>query len=326
MPGTEHIFIGGLFRTGTDLIRNALNAAPDVRIAGETHFLGDPTVLDLLQQGRSRRFPVPAPDDSAYYLWRLSHLGNRRTPIGPGGIPTDQSARIVVDHIYDHVGRHDRAFWYWLVKNVERDDFLAHFLQTERTDRGLFELMMAYYAQGRPIHGEKTPAHLHHVPTLLGWFSKAKFVHMMRDPRAVLVSQRQKRAASNSVSPLYRLFQRSPAGYDAFLTLGISANWLRAAQLHDCYRQRYPNRYYLVRFEDLVTEPRQQLARLCQFLEIQYSEVMLERRVVNSSFVPRDQVLGFDPSVTSRWREHLHPVTNRWLRLLCGRHLADFGY
>jgi hypothetical protein len=326
MAKTEFIFIGGLFRTGTDLLRNALNSTESVRVTGETHFFGDPTVMELLGQGVRRRLPLAASPDTAHYLWRLSHLGTRRQPLGPGGIPTGDWARRIVDHIYDHLGRHDRAFWYWLANNVEREHFLRCFMDSPRTDRALFELLLTLYAQGRPIRGEKTPAHLHHVPTLLAWFPGAKFVHMLRDPRAVFVSQRKKKAANPNVSGLLRLLRRTPASYDAYLSLGVGANWLRAVALHAHYQQAYPDRYYLLRFEDLVAQPAEELQRLCRFLDIDFDERMLQRGVVNSSFVPRGQVAGFDPAVATRWRQHLHPLTNRWFGLLCGSHLARFGY
>jgi len=322
----DYVFIGGLFRTGTDLVRNALNSGSQIRITGETHFFGDPTVLTLLRQGLGGQLPQPAPADRADYMWRLSHLGTQRTRVGPGGQPNEKTAHLIVDHLYDHVGKLDRAFWYWLGQHVERDTFMRRFLETDRTDRALFELLMKLYAQGRPIRGEKTPAHLHHVPTLLAWFPKAKFIHMLRDPRAVFVSQRKKKAENTSVSRLYRLFRSTRASYDAYLSLGVSVNWLRAVQLHACYQNHFPERYYLLRFEDLVADPRGQLERLCQFLGIDFEEPMLERRVVNSSFVARGAVMGFDAAATTRWRQQLHPLTNRWFVLLCGQHLERLGY
>ncbi|MCC6190600.1 MAG: sulfotransferase [Anaerolineales bacterium] len=326
MPTPRYIFIGGIVRTGTDLLRNAFNALPDVRLAGETHYLGDPAILTLVRQSVTRQLPQPAPPDQAYYLWRLSRYGTRRKSIGSEGIPTETGAELIVNHIYDHLGQSDRAFWHWLVNNVERQALLANFLAGERTDGALFELLLSLYAAGAPIRGEKTPAHLFNVPTLLAWFPTAKFVHMLRDPRAVFVSQRRKKANTPDVSRLYQLFRRTPASYDVYLSLGISISWLRATSLHAYYQRAYPDRYCLLRFEDLIVQPEAQLRQLCQFVAIDFDERMLQRRVVNSSYVPRNQVMGFDPSVVTRWRQHIHPLTKRWFARLCGSRLSRFGY
>jgi hypothetical protein len=53
---------------------------------------------------------------------------------------------------------------------------------------------------------------------------------------------------------------------------------------------------------------------------------MLQQTVVNSSYVSGGQVKGFDTTAVDRWREHLHPLINRWFVYWCRDQLIEFGY
>jgi hypothetical protein len=53
---------------------------------------------------------------------------------------------------------------------------------------------------------------------------------------------------------------------------------------------------------------------------------MLEQVVHNSSYAPKGSGAGIDQRAAERWRERLPRTTERWLSLLCGRDLEQFGY
>jgi hypothetical protein len=200
-------------------------------------------------------------------------------------------------------------------------------METDRTERSFFELMMALYAGERPIRGEKTPIHIHYLPTLLEWFPNARFVHMLRDPRAIFLSQCRKKSTSANVSQTHRPFRGTRLTYEAYLSLGIAIHWLRVVQLHEQYQRRYPGRYCLVRFEDMITDPATHLGKLCDFLGIELTEPMLQRRIVNSSFSATEpNKMGFNSTAIDRWRKHVHPLTQKWLAIVCRPHLLAFGY
>jgi hypothetical protein len=89
-------------------------------------------------------------------------------------------------------------------------------------------------------------------------------------------------------------------------------------------RRRHPARYRVVRFEDLVTDPRSEVARICEWLGIEFEDAMLDR-VVES----HGQSLGssgFDADAASRWRDQLSPLAAGWFRLWLGRELRNAGY
>jgi len=323
MARPDFIFIGGVHRSGTDLIRNVLNAADEIRICGETHFLGSPGIVSLLRQTLVNS---TVPLDREWLAGRKATAGSRQLLKRVGDLCTDDGARRIVDYLYTGVFHSERAFWRRFAEHVPRDEFLRRVLATDRSDRAFFELLMTLYAGDRPIRGEKTPAHIHFVPLLIEWFPGARFVHMLRDPRAVFLSQKTKKARSRYVSSAHRLFRRSPLVYELYMSASVIIHWLRVVQLHHHYQRCYPDQYNLLRFEDMVTDPSTHLKKVCDFLGVELTDRMLIQPIVNSSFVPSKTAQGFDASVAERWRRHLHPGTNRWFVTICRPYLLEFGY
>lgn len=241
-----------------------------------------------------------------------------------GDLSTEHGAQQVVDYIFS-VTDHHYYFWNLHAKQVDREEFLHKFLQTDRSERALFDLVLAVHANGKPIRGEKTPAHIYFVPKLLEWFSNTKVIHTFRDPRAIYVSSKKK-SEKKRLSRRSTALRRLGVVFELYASLHLILTWLQVARLHRRYQQQYPNNYCLSRYEDLVVKPEASLQRLCNFLDIEFTAAMLEQTVVNSSYVPKGQVTGFDASAVDRWRNHLHPVINRWFLLWCRKHLLEFGY
>jgi hypothetical protein len=292
MRQSDYIFIVGLPRTGTTLMQAILNRSKDIAIAqGESHFLN---------KGRRRGFWTEA------------------TNIGD--ISTDDGAKDVVDYIY----RQKDPFWLPITSKVDRDEFLCALLNSDRSSRALFELAIAYATDDKPIRGEKSPGHIFFVPKLLDWFPNAKVIHTFRDPRAVYVSQQHKQAKFGRTRAIVA---RSGWLGELYAVSGFIRYWHRVVDLHRSYQRQYADRYYLSKYEDLVTSPADSVGKLCHFLGVEFSKEMLEQHVnVNSKFLSHDQVLGFDIQAIDRWKKHISPLAQRWILLWCRRELLEFGY
>jgi hypothetical protein len=302
-PG--YIFIVGSWRTGTSLLRHTLNGSDDVAICDEIHFFDKmKTMADLLRVvlNDSKKLAIWS---EPHFLKHLTNPGLRQKVAEVGDISTDAGAKKIVDYICDTC--RGRA-----LENVDREEFWHKLLESDRTDRSLFDLIMAFYANGKPIRGEKTPSHIHHVPTLLEWFPNAKIIHTFRDPRTIAASLKR-----NPMTPkgLARR-DRSPLIFEIHVSLGAIFLWLRVIQLHYQYQQLYPDNYCFLKSEDQVSDPKTHLKKLCDFLEIDLTERMLQR-LLNG----RDFGVGI-----GYWRKYLHPVTNKLAVLLCKKYLLKFGY
>lgn len=299
----EAIFVVGVARSGTTMLRFLLESSPRIAIARENHFMGH-----VFGRRGARHF-------------------FRRA----GDIADDDAVRRVVDMIYS--GEYERVsgwrkpspYWYWLKDSVARDEVEATLLAAERTERGMFRAFMRIYADqaGKPLMGEKTPVHLNYTDTLLEWFPDAKVIHMLRDPRAVYVSDRYRRQ-SRARWP-YTWLDKLPLLLESYLLVLTVFAWSRAVRLHPRLAKQYPDNYRLFRFEDVVTKPDEMLPEVFSFLGVEmpqgeWSVGLTAKHGMRSS----DE--GIDPNAASRWRERIHPFAKRFLELFLRRSMRRYGY
>jgi hypothetical protein len=304
LPGEpEAIFVVGTGRSGTTLMRTQLELSPRIAIARENHFLGH----------------LRAAEGARYYFRRAGDLAD------------DATIRRIVAMLYEGDFRRQSRlrelspFWRWLVANVPRAELEQRLLAAERSERGLMTAFMRVYADwrgGRPIMGEKTPAHLAYVDTLLDWFPTARVIHMMRDPRAVYVSDLRRRR--NKLRRPYSWLALMPGLLALTVLVQDSVVWRAAERFHRQWAEAYPDRYRLVRFEDLVSSPEPTLQRLYDFLGVELPVDALNVKVVSQGFQAGEH--GFDAGAATRWRRHINPFARRWLELFLRAPMHRLGY
>jgi hypothetical protein len=299
----DAIFIVGTGRSGTSLMRHLLEISPNIAIARESHYVGH------LREHEGARF----------YFQRV------------GDFKDDATIRGIVDLIYSgDFGRQSRwrevsTFWRWLVENVDRDDMERRLLAADRTDRGLYVAFLRAYADAvgeRPIIGDKTPAHVAYVATLLEWFPNARIVHMLRDPRAVFVSDLRRRR--NKLRKPYSWIAKVPGALRLVILLNVTYNWRGVVKRHRRYVQAYPLRYRMVRFEDLVTHGDETLAGLYRFLGVEMPPNATDVKVVSQGFQSGQK--GLDAGAATRWQQHIGRFDKRWLELALRKPMRAMGY
>jgi hypothetical protein len=291
-----YIFIVGCDRTGTTLLVNILNNHSEICISNQTHFMG-----------------------------HLARPGFRQKMREFGDLSNDDNVRQLVEFIYDQpfAGGH---YWRWLHEHVDPHTLLRRVLDSDRSERALFSILMQARAGGESILGEKTPDHIKYVPTLLEWFPDARIIHTFRDPRAVFVSEFRFRWGHTQTSFPYKQLRLSKPLFSLFVLFHMSLEWFLAANYHLKYKEQYPDNYYLLKFEDLVGDPENQIRLLCNFLEVEFEREMLEQKVINTGFKSRRGKAGFDEQAIDRWQDHITPLSRAWFSLWAGKYLKEFGY
>jgi hypothetical protein len=303
-PGHPNVFIVGCARTGSTLLRHVLNRAAGVVILPETHFMRRSAALDLPR--------------------RLAQNNGHH------------DSEAIAARLYA-VDEHSRTgYWAWLRRSVPRAEFTSQLEARAHSLRALFSLLVDLYVERsdaqRPIRviGEKTPSHLMFVPTLVDWFPAARVIHTFRDPRAVYASELRRRREGRWGPK--RNLRWLPSGIANAMLAPLEAVrtaivWRRADRLDLMYRRTLGERYLLVRFEDLVTRPREVLSVVCQHLGMPFSDTLLDVDVVGSSFESgRHAASGFDPAAVERWKHHVGPIARAWFRLVAGKRMTARGY
>ncbi len=110
--------------------------------------------------------------------------------------------------------------------------------------------------QRKPRYGEKTPGYCEHISVIGRMLPEARFVHIIRDGRDVALSLR----------PMW-----FAPGRDMRT---LATYWLRLVRHAREAGCRSPA-YMEIRYEELVTNPRPVLERLCGFLRLDFHPVML---------------------------------------------------
>lgn len=303
-----HLFLVGCARTGTTVLRKVLNRSDRVCLASETHFFRWAKRSGLSAQLEVARSATDEVDD---------------------GLVGD-----VVSRLYSP------GFWPWLRRNVPRDVMDQRLSATALTEQAVFRTLIELYRERGcgsnkgpdVIEGEKTPQHLYNVETFVEWFPGCRIIHTFRDPRAIFAShlRQLQRSRWGPKQALLRFLPERVA--DAILTPYQLAHttwrWRDAVRLHRKYEALLGDRYMMVRFEDLVTQPEAEVRRMCQFLSIPFQQPMLEDvDMVGSGFHAERHVgAGLDPSAAGRWRSHVHPLVRTWFSMVFRHALRDFGY
>lgn len=142
------VFVVGMPRSGTTLMRSILNAHPSMALAPETHFINH-----WMQVHRHTNLADPEDFDRFWgeytvtnqYRWLGLDPDDTKERIHAAGTPTFRSIFTTL---------------------------LDGFAET----------------QGKQRSGEKTPDNYRHLDVLFEWYPTARVIYMIRDPRAVVAS------------------------------------------------------------------------------------------------------------------------------------------
>ena len=168
--------------------------------------------------------------------------------------------------------------------------------------------------------GEKYAGAALEAPRFLETFPAGQVVHIVRDVRDVLASERR------------RLRKAGATEDGALLNLWY---WKTGDAVIRAMRRAFrPSAIHVVRYEDLVRSPEQTASELCAFLGLPFDARMLDATgyrdarglpwEANSSFA--SGVRRITPDPVGRWRDVLDEHDVAFAEATCGRELVAHGY
>ena len=181
----------------------------------------------------------------------------------------------------------------------------------------LFALIHQHHAEheARPRWGDQTGLIERYADVIFAEFPDARMIHMLRDPR-------DRYHASLELWP----DGKGRAG-------GAAARWLYSAQLARRNLQRYPGRYLIVRFEDLIRQPEETLLAVCIFIGETYAPAMTamdgapeyrDKRAHGRELRPGESPLS--AAFIGLYRQSIPPRELAFLQRVAARDMALFGY
>lgn len=151
---------------------------------------------------------------------------------------------------------------------------LEQFGKTE--SRNFKELYQHFYSSftygGEKKHSrfffDKNPINSLYLKRIIHLFPDSKFVFLLRDPRAGYLSRKQK---TN--------FRSTDIYFNAYRWLLYNREVLKFSTL-------YPDKFFILRYEDLVSDPEREMRRMAVFFQFDYDERMLRfyENVTKNSF------------------------------------------
>ena len=197
--------------------------------------------------------------------------------------------------------------------------------------RTFIELRLAAIADpGKPalrFVGEKDPEHGMHLQSLDQLFPDAKFIHIIRDGRAVFISAWHHNVRSRDEN-LEKL------GFDDFLEI-TAREWSDRVRRARAAGLRLGGRYLEIRYEDLAADPGSWMKRTLDFLGASSSPEVLQACIDAASFEKlskgrkpgeEDTASFFRKGVPDDWRNHLSASQIQRFGAHAGGLLEELGY
>jgi hypothetical protein len=140
------------------------------------------------------------------------------------------------------------------------------------------------------IWGDKNPTNIYNVPKLLKLFPKAKFIHIIRDIRAIYNSLNRKEIRDNW-------------GIKEDMITFSSNRWAQSFKIVSDYFG--DENFYTVYYEDLVRHPVEVTGKICDFIQVPFDPVMLD-------FYKNNQLQELVPPNRKEWHQlTFEPVTGK---------------
>lgn len=167
--------------------------------------------------------------------------------------------------------------------------------------------------KGKDLYGDKTPAYVTKILTIAELLPESRFIHLVRDGRNVALAFLNAPFGPRTIEEIALHWQaRVMAGREAGERLG-------------------PTRYMEVQYEELVASAAEVLDRTCRWLDLPYTDSMLDHRESVKGLG-----LGFDRAHQNvlrpvqkgmrDWRSQLSRPHLETFEFLAGDALDSFGY
>lgn len=175
------------------------------------------------------------------------------------------------------------------------------------------------------LWGDKNNAYANYINVLNYLFPTARYIHVIRDGRAVLNSYQKLEYRSNQ--------QYAPVLSHKAKSVALS--WSdTVSRIADDLNKFAPNRHIAIMYEDVLKDFPNEISAVCEFLGLHYESSMLEFHSMNQTheLEPRDYewkqntFKPLDPMKSEAWRSELPSNDLITFDTIAHETLVKFGY
>ncbi|MFT6996704.1 MAG: hypothetical protein ACJAQ4_000447 [Cryomorphaceae bacterium] len=178
---------------------------------------------------------------------------------------------------------------------------------------------------GKAIPCEKTPQNVFYLKEILDKFPKARIINMVRDPRAVMLSQKRKwkRRALGADFMTKKETLRLQINYHP---LAVSKLWNAAISAAKPFANE--PRFMTVRFEDILQKPDGTVKSICEFADFPFEPEMLQvPHAGSSSEADKKSELGIRKTRAKGWLEKgLTKTEIQICQKICAKLMVEYDY
>ncbi len=163
--------------------------------------------------------------------------------------------------------------------------------------------------QNARLLGDKNPEYSLYIKRLAQLYPESKFVHLVRDPRANMLSYQNVDFDVNDVAALAHRWKK----YNEHIL-----DWQR----------ELPDRILVIHYEDLLTDTQATLEQICAFLGVDFMPRLLEfYKHSKNVFEWNNKITEpIDPKKADAWIGKIKPEGEACIFKIVGKTAADFGY
>lgn len=298
------IFVSGMFRSGTTFIARVLNKHKDIAFASDPFFAIFKDFRNTLAENVEFNRNTDAPLEDYYF-----HKNQNAFFHELQGKNLSEVLIPDLDHLKEFTFNSARPYSPLLaekfceIKAVNYDEFIQ--------EAAL--LLNQTYGPATNIGFKEVWANEFTPHVLRSFPGKAKVIHIVRDPRAITVSN----FYSEGRYPL----------------LFLGRQWRKIAGLSVYYSEHSKNSI-IIKYEDLISNPEIVLKRVCHFLGVAYDPNLLNTEDIkdggnqkwtqNSTF--QEKQSGFNQNSINRWREKISINDQKAIEFLCLPEMKFLGY
>ncbi len=286
------IFIVGNSRSGTTMLLRSFNNHPNMMVLNELHFFEQ--LWSPEDKGKS------ISKEQAVELASKLLLTQR-----VGYMTHDQDYRPFLEEASQLIDELATA-------TISAEDVFNYFTKRE------------VQLNHKHVVCEKTPQNVFYLKEIFELYPNAKVINMVRDPRAILLSQKNKWNRRN-LGADYMTKREAFRLRINYHPITLSKLWNAAIHAANLFHQ--DERLISIRFEDLLENPEFTLRKMCAHIQVGFDAQMLQITQESSSVEKDSKEIGFKKERAANWKKGGLNTTEKWIcQKMCKENLDRNHY